>query len=91
MSVRLPKPRTAPLPDLLLTSYLLVLAPEFIHLISSEANEACEATSKKTISPEHVVTALKSLGFETYIEECEGVLDEHKEHQKVRLYIHSEI
>lgn len=57
---------------------------EFIHLISSEANEACEATSKKTISPEHVVSALKSLGFEAYVEECEGVLDEHKEHQKVR-------
>lgn len=30
------------------------------------------------------MTALKSLGFESYVDECEGVLDEHKEHQKVR-------
>ncbi|CDZ96311.1 histone-fold-containing protein [Phaffia rhodozyma] len=57
---------------------------EFIHLISSEANDACEKDQKKTISPEHVVSALKSLGFDDYIEEVEGVLDEHKEHQKVR-------
>ena len=61
------------------TSFL----PEFIHLISSEANDACEKDQKKTIAPEHVVSALKALGFDTYIEEVEGVLDEHKEHVKV--------
>lgn len=32
---------------------------EFIHLISSEANEICEQESKKTISPDHIITALK--------------------------------
>lgn len=32
---------------------------EFIHLISSEANEICEQESKKTIAPEHIITALK--------------------------------
>ncbi|KAL7412595.1 histone-fold-containing protein [Mrakia frigida] len=58
---------------------------EFIHLISSEANDACEKDQKKTIAPEHVVSALKALGFDTYIEEVEGVLDEHKEHVKVRI------
>jgi hypothetical protein len=58
-------------------------APEFIHLISSEANDACEKDQKKTIAPEHVVSALKALGFDTYIDEVEGVLDEHKEHVKV--------
>ena len=31
---------------------------EFIHLISSEANEICEADSKKTIAPEHIISAL---------------------------------
>lgn len=33
---------------------------EFIHLISSESNDVCEKESKKTISPEHVITALKA-------------------------------
>jgi len=57
---------------------------EFIHLISSEANEICEKESKKTISPEHVVGALKVLGFESYVEEVEEVLKDHKQQQKDR-------
>ena len=32
---------------------------EFIHLISSEANEICDQESKKTIAPEHIISALK--------------------------------
>lgn len=36
-----------------------MLCPEFIHLISSEANEICEQESKKTIAPEHIISALK--------------------------------
>ena len=35
------------------------IAAEFVHLLSSEANDVCEKGSKKTIAPEHVVTALK--------------------------------
>lgn len=35
------------------------LQPEFIHMISTEANEICEKEAKKTISPEHIVGALK--------------------------------
>ncbi|KAI5109284.1 protein Dr1 [Silurus meridionalis] len=31
---------------------------EFIHLVSSEANEICNKSEKKTISPEHVINAL---------------------------------
>lgn len=58
---------------------------EFIHLLSSEANEVCSGEQKKTIAPEHIVAALKSLGFDSYIEEVESVLDEHKEHQTVSL------
>ncbi|KAG8945719.1 negative cofactor 2 transcription regulator complex subunit ncb2 [Tulasnella sp. 424] len=57
---------------------------EFIHLISSEANEICEKESKKTISPEHVVQALKVLGFEGYVEEVEEVLKDHKQQVKDR-------
>ena len=57
---------------------------EFIHMISTEANEICEKESKKTISPEHIVGALKTLGFESYVEEVEGVLKDHKQAQRDR-------
>ncbi|GAA5981714.1 hypothetical protein JCM11641_004223 [Rhodosporidiobolus odoratus] len=52
---------------------------EFVLTISSEANEICEKESKKTISPEHIVNALKALGFEDFVEGVEDVLKEHKE------------
>ncbi|KAI5120919.1 hypothetical protein M0805_002899 [Coniferiporia weirii] len=57
---------------------------EFIHLISSEANEICEQESKKTIAPEHIITALKRLGFEDFTTEVEGVLKDHKKLVKDR-------
>lgn len=38
---------------------------EFIHLISSEANEICEQESKKTIAPDHIITALKVCPFQS--------------------------
>ncbi len=73
-------------------------------MISSEANEICEQESKKTIAPEHIISALKvrsccpfmrvcvsfhlctrpqRLGFETFTEEVESVLKDHKQQQKV--------
>lgn len=57
---------------------------EFIHLISSEANEICETESKKTIAPEHIIVALERLGFESFITEVEDVLKDHKQLQKDR-------
>ncbi|TFK56065.1 histone-fold-containing protein [Heliocybe sulcata] len=57
---------------------------EFIHLISSEANEICEQESKKTIAPEHIISALKRLGFESMLAEVEDVLKDHKQLQKDR-------
>ncbi|KZO92219.1 histone-fold-containing protein, partial [Calocera viscosa TUFC12733] len=57
---------------------------EFIHLISSQANDICEKESRKTIAPEHILGALKELGFDSYIEEVESVLKEHKVQQKER-------
>ncbi|XP_032829068.1 protein Dr1 isoform X1 [Petromyzon marinus] len=51
---------------------------EFIHLISSEANDICNKSEKKTISPEHVIKALESLGFGAYIGEVKAVLQECK-------------
>ncbi|KAF5388196.1 hypothetical protein D9615_000195 [Tricholomella constricta] len=57
---------------------------EFIHLISSEANEICEQESKKTIAPEHIIAALKRLGFDSFTTEVEDVLKDHKQQQKDR-------
>ncbi|KAJ8515964.1 hypothetical protein ONZ45_g6646 [Pleurotus djamor] len=57
---------------------------EFIHLISSEANEICEQESKKTIAPEHIISALKRLGFDKFTSEVEDVLKDHKQQQKDR-------
>src|SRR5271169_2589984 len=56
---------------------------EFIHLVSSEANEICERETKKTISADHVVKALVELGFEDYVQEIQEIAVEHKEQQKV--------
>lgn len=62
---------------------LIECCVEFIHLLSSEANEVCEADAKKTIAPEHVLKALQDLGFESFTEEVKSVLSEHKAAQKV--------
>ncbi|XP_002736906.1 protein Dr1-like [Saccoglossus kowalevskii] len=51
---------------------------EFIHLISSEANEICNNQMKKTISPEHILAALESLGYGSYLDEVKSVLEECK-------------
>ena len=56
---------------------------EFIHLVSSEANEICERETKKTISADHVIQALTELGFEDYVQEIKDIAVEHKEQQKV--------
>lgn len=36
-----------------------VLYPEFLLAVSSEANEICEKDSKKTMLPDHILSALK--------------------------------
>lgn len=51
---------------------------EFIHLVSSEANEICNKSDKKTISPEHVISALESLGFGSYLANVKEVVQECK-------------
>jgi histone H3/H4 len=61
---------------------------EFIHLVSSEANDVCERNSRKTISPEHVLEALRNLGFGSYVEEAQNTYEETvsqaKEKERVR-------
>lgn len=57
---------------------ILNCCTEFIHLVSTEANEICNKQMKKTISPEHVLAALDSLGFGNYKEDATTVLQEAK-------------
>ncbi|GFR82135.1 protein Dr1-like [Elysia marginata] len=57
---------------------ILNCCTEFIHLVSSEANEACVKQNKKTISPDHILSALENLGFGAYKAEAKAVLKEAK-------------
>lgn len=57
---------------------------EFVQLLSSEANDICEADSKKTITPEHVLRALKGLGFERYFQQVTDEFERVKVEEKGR-------
>ncbi|XP_058260136.1 protein Dr1 isoform X2 [Hemibagrus wyckioides] len=48
---------------------------EFIHLVSSEANEICNKSEKKTISPEHVINGLRYRSHTSFTE-----TDRHRDH-----------
>lgn len=71
---------TKPARDLLINCAL-----EFLRMLSSEANDISERESKKTISLEHIETALTELGFGEYIPGCREVVEEWKETQKKRV------
>ena len=70
---------TRPARDLLISCSL-----EFLRMLSSEANEISEKESKKTISIDHIETALTELGFGSYIPGCREVVSEWQETQKKR-------
>ena len=53
-------------------------------MLASEANEISEKESKKTISIDHIETALTELGFNSYIPGCRDVVQEWQETQKKR-------
>ena len=57
---------------------------EFVHLLSSEANELCEKESKKTINGEHILKALESLGFSQYMDVVGASVEEHSKSLKDR-------
>jgi len=57
---------------------ILECCVEFIHLVSSEANDVCAKENKKTIAPEHIIKALQDLGFAEFINEVTEVYDKHK-------------
>lgn len=63
---------------------LIECCVEFIMILSTSSNEEAEKENKKTIAPEHVINALETLGFSSYIEPIKQVVLEHKESQKVR-------
>ena len=46
---------------------------EWIKLLSTQSNEVCESSAKKTISPEHVTEALKvSSPFQDHMQDYES-------------------
>jgi len=51
---------------------LLSACNEFIHLLATEANSQCASANKKTISPEHILSALDALGMSAYKEEAQA-------------------
>nr|CAD7441761.1 unnamed protein product [Timema bartmani] len=53
---------------------ILNCCTEFIHLLSSEANDICNQQQKKTINADHVLQALDRLGFSDYRADAEAVL-----------------
>ncbi|EEB14761.1 Negative cofactor 2 beta, putative [Pediculus humanus corporis] len=55
---------------------ILNCCTEFIHLLSSEANDICNSQQKKTINSEHVL--LGKLGFGDYIPDADAVLQDCK-------------
>ncbi|EDV26829.1 Protein Dr1 [Trichoplax sp. H2] len=57
---------------------------EFVHMVSSESNSICSQKNKKTIFPEHVIEALKNLGFEGYVGELKKVLGDLKTEKEER-------
>merc|ERR1711879_573494 len=57
---------------------------EFINLLTSEANEVCVKENKKTISPEHVLQALKELDFNDFVASVQDVYTEHEKESKDR-------
>ncbi|GMM58743.1 negative cofactor 2 transcription regulator complex subunit [Maudiozyma humilis] len=57
---------------------------EFLMILSSMSSEMAENDAKKTIAPEHVLSALRELEFDNFIPILEKVLVEFKGTQKIR-------
>ncbi|CAL4099434.1 unnamed protein product, partial [Meganyctiphanes norvegica] len=57
---------------------ILNCCTEFIHLLSSEANEICNQQQKKTINADHILVSLDKLGFGDYRADAESVLKDCK-------------
>lgn len=51
---------------------------EFIAMLTQECSDICDKSKKQTIRPEHVLQALKTLEFNSYVDEVSRVHMEHK-------------
>jgi predicted ATP-dependent protease len=58
------------------------MCAEFIQLLSSEANELAMGDNKSTITPEHVVRALRQLGFDEWAEDVQQSYENFKTEAK---------
>eukprot|EP00775_Hariotina_reticulata_P012429 gene12429-12565_t len=61
---------------------LMDCCTEFIQLLSSEANELAMGDNKSTITPEHVVRALRQLGFDDWAEDVQQSYENFKTEAK---------
>ncbi|ODV85310.1 hypothetical protein CANARDRAFT_199045 [[Candida] arabinofermentans NRRL YB-2248] len=57
---------------------------EFLMILSTESNDIADKELKKTISTDHVLKAVKDLGFVDYLPLLEKCLNEFKETSKVK-------
>ena len=55
---------------------------EFVHLVTSEANEICTADNKATMNPEHIIKALQQLEFPEFEDELTQLLEQFKQENK---------
>ncbi|KAA8495349.1 Negative cofactor 2 complex subunit beta [Porphyridium purpureum] len=55
---------------------------EFVQMISSQANEICEKDSRKTITPEHILRALRELGLEEYHDQLYEAYEQYRGDEK---------
>ncbi|KAK6124562.1 hypothetical protein DH2020_041695 [Rehmannia glutinosa] len=61
---------------------------EFITFITSEANDRCHKEYRKTVTPEDVLSAMGTLGFDNYIEPLTIFLDKYREQDPERGSMH---
>lgn len=57
---------------------------EFLMIVSTESNDIADRELKKTISTDHVLAALKNLGFGEYLPTLFHIIDQFKISSKIR-------
>lgn len=62
---------------------ILSCCNEFVHLLSTQANEISDRDGRSTISPDHVIRALEELGFTSYLSDVKGALESFRAEQAV--------
>ena len=60
------------------------LPAEFVQLVASEANTVSEEDKKKTLNPEHVISALERLGLSPFLDGVKAMWAEVKDGETER-------